>query len=80
MINLSHISLLFVKKAYHRKGIAKELVNTIKDLCKNQGTNSITVNSSPYAVDVYRRLGFKNTDSEKILCKIRFTQMIYLLK
>lgn len=58
--NLSHISLLFVKKSHHRKGIAKGLLNQALEHiaalspCKNE----LTVNSSPYAVDIYKRMGF----------------------
>ena len=37
----------------------------------------ITVNSSPYAVEAYRRLGFVDVDNEKLLDGIRFTPMIY---
>lgn len=80
MLNENHISLLFVRKEYHKKGIAKELVNTIKDLCKSQNYKSITVNSSPYAADAYHHLGFEYTDNEKILNGIRFIPMIYYIK
>ena len=80
MLNENHISLLFVKKEYHRKGIAKALVNLIKDTCKGQNIRNITVNSSPYALEIYRRMGFENTDNEKVLNGIRFIPMIYYMK
>ena len=36
-----------------------------------------TVNSSPYAVEVYRHLGFVPTDDEKSVDGLRFTPMQY---
>ncbi len=68
----SHISMMFVKKEHHRKGIAKALFNYIKEHSKNE---RITVNSSPYAIEVYKRLGFTPTDTEKETNGIRYTPM-----
>lgn len=50
-----HSSLLFVKKEYHSKGIAKELFNKIKTeiMEKNSNTKCITVNSSPFVIQIY---------------------------
>lgn len=60
----AHISLLFVRKSYHRKGIAKKLLDiAVKDILKlNPAVQELTVNSSPYAVEIYKRLGFISTD------------------
>lgn len=62
--DITHISLLFVKKSHHRRGIAKELLRkAIKDIkINNPNVEVLTVNSSPYAVEIYRRLGFNSTD------------------
>ena len=72
----SHISLLFVDPLYQRRGIAKALFNTLleyyQDKCSRQ---EITVNSSPYAVEVYRRLGFTDNDCEQTVNGIRFVPM-----
>ena len=56
----NHISLSFVKKDYHQQGIAKELFVKALEKCNELKPDSteITVNSSPYAVDIYKRLGF----------------------
>lgn len=56
----NHISLLFVKKDYHRQGIAKELFSRALEKCKEIEPDiyEISVNSSPYAVVIYKRLGF----------------------
>jgi predicted GNAT family N-acyltransferase len=73
----SHISLLFVKKEYQRRGIARSLFKTVVKECKQQEAETITVNSSPYAVKIYHRLGFKDLSEEKLTDGIRFTPMIY---
>lgn len=75
----NHISLLFVDKEYHRKGIARELFHVLVEELKGKGSKDITVNSSPYAVDIYRKLGFNAKDTEQVFNGIRFTPMIYIL-
>ena len=71
-----HITLLFVDKHYHRRGIARRLYETvINDETVVLGHTRVTVNSSPYAVEIYRRLGFEPTDAEQTISGIRFTPM-----
>ncbi|WP_050184326.1 GNAT family N-acetyltransferase [Domibacillus robiginosus] len=78
---ISHICMLFVIKEFHRKGIATRLFEAVKENCKNKSNIiEITVNSSPYALEAYRRLGFIDTDHEQIVDGIRFIPMSYLLK
>ncbi|WP_302269792.1 GNAT family N-acetyltransferase [Alistipes finegoldii] len=78
--NRSHISLLFVDASCHRQGIARALFNAVRDFCRTDpAVSRITVNSSPYAVEIYRRLGFTATDAERVTDGIRFTPMTYLL-
>jgi predicted GNAT family N-acyltransferase len=57
--------LLFVDKSYHKRGIAKELLRiAITDIHETYSeAEEITINSSPYAVRIYERLGFIATDS-----------------
>lgn len=74
--NLNHISLLFVKKQYHRRGIARALFEKALTACAASGAKSITVNSSPYAVEAYRRLGFTETGKEQTIKGILFTPMV----
>lgn len=77
----NHISMLFVKKEYHRQGIARRLFKTVEDTCKSlDGISEITVNSSRFAVPVYKSLGFTETDNEQLVNGIRFTPMSYLIK
>jgi ribosomal protein S18 acetylase RimI-like enzyme len=75
-----HIALLFVDKEYHRRGIARSLFMTV--LSDNQvvtGHSAVTVNSSPYAVEAYRHLGFVNIDTEQLTNGIRYYPMTYAL-
>jgi len=75
-----HISLLFVDSDYHRQGIARAMVNIMVDYYKsNYDAKEITVSSSPYAKEVYHRLGFYDTDTEQTESGIRFIPMKRLL-
>ncbi|MHC5372175.1 GNAT family N-acetyltransferase [Enterococcus sp. LJL120] len=56
--NPNHICLLFVAETYHRKGIARKLfANWLQEHSANPAT--VTVNSSPYALATYQKLGFE---------------------
>jgi len=67
-----HINLLFVSGEYHCKGIARRLFNMMAEHFKPA---AITVNSSPYAVEAYHKLGFIDTDAEQTVNGIRFIPM-----
>lgn len=74
--NLSHICMLFVDKAYHKKGIGKQLFDEfVKDVKISSDKAMLTVNSSPYAVGFYHKMGFKDTDNELEKDGIRFVPM-----
>ncbi len=75
--NGNHIALFFVDGDYHKKGIGKKLFQKVLE---NSTSNIITVNSSVYAVDVYHKLGFVDTDIEQIDEGIRFTPMKFIVK
>lgn len=74
-----HLSLLFVKKEYHRRGVARKLFRMVVAVCmeKELEKNVITVNASPYAVEAYKRLGFAKITGEQEKDGIRFTPMFY---
>ena len=74
-----HICLLFVHPDYHRQGIARALVQTAEKFARENGQEQLTVNSSPYAVSVYHRLGFSDLTPEQTVDGIRFTPMRRLL-
>lgn len=67
-----HISLFFVDTKHQHKGIGRKLFETLE---KEFSQGTITVNSSPYAVHIYHKLGFKDTNSEQTVNGIRFTPM-----
>ncbi len=73
-----HISLMFVDKNHHHQGIARALFDTVLADLKSQQPGKpfvMTVNSSPYAVAVYRRFGFVDTAEEQVNKGIRFVPM-----
>jgi len=73
-----HINLLFVDKKYHGQGIAKTLFNRMLDVCKSENEGFvISVNSSPYAHEIYHKLGFSDTDKIQVLNGISFYPMEY---
>ena len=75
--DITHISLLFVDKNHHRRGIAREMLNVVlDDLKKREDVPCITVNSSPYAVDAYERLGFCEKGEQQEKDGIIFVPMI----
>lgn len=67
-----HISFFFVKEAWQRRGIGRRLFETIRQDYERQ---EFIVNSSPYAVKVYRCLGFTPTATEQMTNGIRYTPM-----
>lgn len=74
--NINHISLLFVDGNYHYRGIASELIKYMEDYLKDTTeVTYMTVNSSPYAVGFYHRLGFKDTGLQTEEDNIIYTPM-----
>jgi len=68
----THITMFCVDGEYHRRGIGKRLFLEALRQCPKR---HITVRSSPYAVPVYRRLGFHSVGSERSEGGTRFTPM-----
>lgn len=75
------ISLLFVDKKHHKKGIAKSLLARAPGEYPGEGgpaTNSpVTVNASPYAAEIYKKLGFTEAGQESCSSGIRSRPMVY---
>ena len=77
----SHIALLFVDKQHHRKGIARQLFGAmLVEAESDTGVTQITVNSSPYAVEIYERLGFVKTDEQQEKDGIIYIPMAHSIK
>lgn len=77
----THINLVFVKKEYHRQGVATAIFRfLLRDLLsENPELGEITLNSSPYGKPFYLHLGFVPLSEEKELNGIKFTPMKYIL-
>ena len=75
--DITHIALFFVDGKYHKQGIGRMLYNKVEEL-NNKGF--FTVNSSPYAHEVYKHLDFIDTDVEQCINGLRFYPMKKILK
>lgn len=74
-----HISEMAIDGAYHRKGIATELMNRMVCELKLQGVDKITLTSSPYGLPFYLKYGFKPTDiAQRPKTGFVFTPMEYI--
>ena len=75
--NETHISLLFVDSEYHKKGIARRLVEkTFERTYEKYGKREMTVNSSPYAVGFYHKMGFQDLRPQETRDGITYTPMV----
>ena len=77
-----HISMLFVDKAFHRRGIAKGLLTAALDRIESGGRapKKVTVHSSRFAVPFYESLGFVRTEEEKIIHGVIHIPMALVLE
>lgn len=70
----SHIALFFVDGQYHRRGIGRKLFEA--SLTDNRNSR-ITVHSSEYAAEIYKKLGFVPEDELKEEGGIRYIPMVF---
>ena len=77
-----HISLFFVSKDCHRFGVGRKLIENAIAHCseKQHHQLEIDVNSSTYAVETYRKLGFVQISEEQVINGIRFVPMKMLIE
>jgi len=73
-----HISIFFIEPSQMNRGIGRTLLDHAIALClrKEPELSEIEVHSSPWAVPVYKRLGFDATGPEQEECGIRYTRMV----
>ncbi|MCM1166828.1 MAG: GNAT family N-acetyltransferase [Lachnospiraceae bacterium] len=78
----THINLMFVKREYQRRGIATALFRSLLGHLtgENPALSEITLNSSPYGLPFYLRLGFVPTSAEREEDGIRYTPMKFSVK
>jgi GNAT superfamily N-acetyltransferase len=74
----NHISLLFVDKSWHKKGIAKSLVAKAITLSrgKDKSMRCFEVNASPYSEKIYAQMGFKKTAEIQDVNGMKFVPMV----
>ena len=72
----SHVCLFFVDAPYQRRGIGRSLWQA---LLHRSAADRITVHSSPYAVEVYHRLGFRDLAEEELTDGMRYIPMEFSL-
>ena len=80
--NNDHISLFFIKKEFHGKGIGKKLFEHCLSIIKNENSEIkiITVNSSIYAEEIYSKLGFIKTNEVQERDGIKYIPMEYKIE
>lgn len=78
----NHISLLFVDKEYHGKGIARTLFQeSIKEcLTIDPQLKKFYVHASPFSIPIYAKLGFKETDVMQEQHGIKYLPMEMIIK
>lgn len=81
MRSKTHINLVFVKKEYHRQGVATAIFRFLLNDIQNETPhlNEITLNSSPYGKPFYLHIGFVPLSDEQEINGIRFTPMKYVI-
>lgn len=78
----NHICLFFVEKTARRKRIGRNLMERAIEQCisENTGVSAIEVNSSLFAVPIYKKMGFLESRPVQLLNGIRFVSMIRPLR
>lgn len=74
----THVHWLWVRRDWHRRGVARLLMRIAVDtiLLRTPQADRLTLNASPYAVEAYKRLGFRAAGHEHINKGIVSTPMI----
>ncbi len=74
--NRNHLSLLFVDENYHHKGVGRALMERLCNYLRTEeGEHYMSLKAAPYAVDFYRKLGFRAVSGEQEYSGIRVTSM-----
>ncbi len=68
----SHVRMLFVAPDMQRQGIGRALLDAALEIATRQHADvtTVTVNSSPYAVEPYRRMGFTVAGPPETKCGV----------
>jgi N-acetylglutamate synthase-like GNAT family acetyltransferase len=58
-IKKDEVKTVFVNPRYHKRGIARKLMNKIISIAKKRKIKKLWAGSTPYAEDFYKKMGFK---------------------
>lgn len=77
-----NISLLFVNKDFHGRGIARRLYEESLKICKqrNETLEMFYVHASPFSIPIYEKLGFIATDKMQEKFGINYLPMQMRIK
>ena len=73
----SHIALFFVDGKYHKQGIGRKLFEKVLE---ENDKEYLTVNSSPYAKEIYEHLGFECDGDIECVNGLKFYPMTMKIK
>lgn len=74
--NRNQLSLLFVDEAYHCRGVGSTILGRLCEyLKKEEGERYMFLQAAPYAVNFYRKQGFRAVRPEMEFSGIRVTPM-----
>lgn len=78
--NETHISLLFVDREYHKRGVGRSLIQYLCNyLLTEMNQWKVTVDAAPYAVAFYHKMGFYDLGPVAYSKGITYTPMIFML-
>lgn len=70
------LSLLFVEESHHHKGVGSEILRLLCEYLKTEeGERCMFLHAAPYAVNFYRKQGFRAVEPEMEFSGIRVTPM-----
>lgn len=70
------LSLLFVEGAYHRRGVGSAILERLCEYLRTEeGERFMALQAAPYAVNFYRKQGFRAIRPEMAFSGIRVTPM-----
>lgn len=63
----ANIVNVFVEPEWRRRGIARELMNTVLEACRERGIRAVILHASPEGRALYESLGFSPTNEMRLM-------------